>query len=377
MRNFILTSESVTAGHPDKLCDRISDAMVDACLAGDARQGCVAECAVATGVVFLSLRHGGTLDFDPAALARRVVAEAGYPEAAGARTTVVLDAVATPELAGPEAAGRALAGQMATVFGYACDHTEERMPWPIWAAHRVARALEAAGRHGGLGWLLPDAGVQVAVRFEDRRPVALGAVAVTLHGGDGAPEGEALAAAVRAEVLGPALAGAGLAFGDDVRVVVRRLPGPGGPATHSGLTGRKAATDGYGGFVRQGSSALSGKDPSRIDRTAAYAARQAAVSAVAAGLARECEVQLSYVAGDAGPVSLETDSFGTGTVPDEEITALLGRAIDFRAGAIAERLGLWELPRAREGRFYRELAAYGQAGRPELDLPWDRPVPLG
>jgi S-adenosylmethionine synthetase len=379
MRNFVLTSESFTEGHPDKLCDQISDAVIDASLSTAPGAGCVAECAIATGVVFLSIRHGAPLGFDPAVLARGVMSECGYPDSSRAgQTTVILDTVETPEIAGPFDRGPLRATRMTTAFGHACRQTEARMPWPVDAAHRIAARLDAArAEDEDLAWLSPDAQVQVAVRFEARRPVALDAVALTLCAEAAAPEGEALGEEMRARILEPLFAGGTPALDERTRLVARRAGGPCGPSAHSGLTGRKGSDDGYGGFVRQGSSALSGKDPSRIDRTAAYAARQAAVSLVAAGLAEDVEVQLSWVAGDEGPASVEVDSFGTGERPDEALSDLLCGAMDFRIAAILERLDLWGLPEARGGRFYRELARYGHFGRADLDLPWDRPVELG
>jgi S-adenosylmethionine synthetase len=378
MRDFVLSSESMTAGHPDKLCDQISDAMVDACLAGDPPTGCVAECAIATGIVFLSIRHGRPLGFDPAALARRVLAEAGYGATARqANTTVVLDTVETAELPGPTAPDAARAGHMTTAFGYACDHTEAQMPWPIWAAHRLTRRLQAIRREDGFAWLAPDAQVQVAARFEDRRPVGVRGIAITFHADDPCPTGAELEELIRRAVVAPAFDGVPMQPAADTRLVVQREAGRGGPDAHAGLTGRKTGDDSYGGFCRQGSSALSGKDPSRIDRVAAYAARQAAVSVLAAGLARECEVQLSYVAGDEGPGGLEVDTFDSGRVPDAEIERTLARALDLRVGAIVERLGLWSLPSARGGRFFRDLACNGHFGRTDLDPPWERPVHLG
>lgn len=378
MRDFVLSSESMTAGHPDKLCDQISDAMVDACLAGDPATGCVAECAIATGIVFLSVRHGRPLGFDPAALARRVLAETGYEETAQqASTTVMLDTVEARELRGPLAnPERVRAGHMTTAFGYACDHTDVRMPWPIWAAHRLTRRLQVARGEDGLAWLSPDCQVQVAARFEDRQPVGVRGIAITFFADEGCPAGSPLEDIFWQKVIAPAFEGAPVQPDADTRLVLQRETGVGGPGAHSGLTGRKMGDDCYGGFCRQGSSALSGKDPSRIDRVAAYAARQAAVSVLAAGLARECEVQLSYVTGDAGPVSLEVDSFGSGDVADAEIKRMLEHALDFRVGGIVERLGLWSLPAARGGRFFRDLASYGHFGRSDLDAPWERPVPL-
>ena len=206
--------------------------------------------------------------------------------------------------------------------------------------------------------------------------MAVRGIAITFYADGPCPSGAELERALGEAVVAPALDGQALQPDKATRVVVQREPGRGGPGAHAGLTGRKTGDDSYGGFCRQGSSALSGKDPSRIDRIAAYAARQAAVSVLAAGLARECEVQLSYVAGDEGPASLEIDTFESGELPDAEIERTLARALDFRVGTIIERLDLWSLPRARGGRFFRDLARHGHFGRPELDLPWDRPVPL-
>jgi S-adenosylmethionine synthetase len=377
MKDFVLTSEAMTAGHPDKLCDQISDAMIDACLMASPPIGCNAECAIASGIVFLSIRHGPGLEVDPADLARRVLGEAGYPEAEGpGRTTVMLDLVEAAELEGPIAAEAMRTSHMTTAFGYACDQTAERLPWPIWAAHRIRGQLEQAIGKPPFTALTPDAEVQVAVRFAERRPVALAAVALNVFTTEASEPDDALAAQLRARVVAPALEAAAIRPDAATRFVVRRVPGAGGSKAHAGLTGRKVANDTYGGFVRQSSSALSGKDPSRIDRIAAYAARQAAVSAVAAGLARECEVQLSYVAGDREPISFEVDSFATGIVPDPEIAATLAGTLDFRIGAIVERLALWDLPRRHNGRFYRDLARATHVGRSDLALPWDVPVTL-
>jgi len=377
MRDFVLTSESVTAGHPDKLCDQISDAMVDSCLSADPQLGCVTECAIASGVAFLSLRHSGTLTFDPVALARRVLAEAGYAQdGAPSPTTVMLDTVEAPALTGPQPGIPARANRMTTAFGYACEQTPALMPWPIWAAHQIGTGLDALMREPDASGLWPDAQVQVAVRFEARRPVEITGIALTLCTDAPGHSEAALRELIEARVIEPAFAGSALRPDAGTRLVIQRIAARGGPAAHSGLTGRKVGDDCYGGYVRQSSSALSGKDPGRIDRIAAYAARQGAVSVVAAGLARECEVQLSFVAGDVRPISLETDSFGSGRIPDTEISALLSNRIDFSVSAIAERLALWDLPRRNGGRFYQRLACHGHFGRADLDLPWDRALSL-
>jgi S-adenosylmethionine synthetase len=363
VRNFVMTSESVTVGHPDKLCDQISDAVIDACLTAGTGRRVVVECALATGIVFLSVR--GTVDppCDLAALARRVISDAGY-DVTGGNPTVMLD------LAPDHDDGPAQRGQMTTAFGYACDHSADRMPLPIRAAHRLTRAMDDARRNGRLPWLLPDAQAQVAVAFIDRRPVALPAIALAfgVHGTLGAA---AMEAALRAEVIAPAFAGSAIVPDDKTRLICLAMPDIAGAEAHSGQTGRKTADDCYGGFARHSAAALSGKGPGRIDRTAQYAARQAACAVLAAGLAQECEVQLSYVLGDESPASVEVDSFDSGQISDDRIARRLAERFDFRAGAIAERMCLWTLPGTRGGRFYRDLAVYGHMARQDLSAPWE------
>lgn len=370
MRDFVITSESVTAGHPDKLCDQISDAVVDAYLAAGARAGVVAECALASGVAFLSVRAGNEAPVDLAALARRVIAEAGYNAGGPGRApTVMLDLSHSAELE-DVAVPPMYARHMVSAFGYACGQTHTRMPYPAWAAHRLTAAMDAARRQGRLEWLVPDAQAQVAVGFADREPVALRAIALTFGVADNRDEAQ-LQQDLLEEVIRPALAGQGPEMTAQTRLVLVPVRGPSGPAAHSGLTGRKAADDAYGSFIRRSGPALSGKDPSRIDRIAAYAARQAARAVVTAGLAGECEVQLSYIVGDEGPASVEVDSYGSGAVSDDRISERLREVMDFRVGAIVESMGLWDLPGVRNGRFYRDLATYGHMGRDDLSAPWE------
>ncbi|MGC9367999.1 MAG: methionine adenosyltransferase domain-containing protein [Paracoccaceae bacterium] len=370
MRDFVITSESVTAGHPDKLCDQISDAVVDAYLAAGVRAGVVAECALASGVAFLSVRAGAEAPVDLAALARRVIAEAGYNAGGPGRApTVMLDLSHAAEMA-DVAAAPMRARHMVSAFGYACGQTGTQMPYPIWAAHRLTAAMDAARREGRLDWLVPDGQAQVAVGFADRRPVTLRAIALTF-GVAGERDDAQLEQELLDRVVRPALAGQGPEMTGETRLVLAPVRGPTGPAAHSGLTGRKAADDAYGSFIRRSGAALSGKDPSRIDRIAAYAARQAARALVTAGLAGECEVQLSYIVGDEGPASVEVDSYGSGAVPDARLSVRLREVMDFRVGAIVEAMDLWGLPGARDGRFYRDLATYGHLGRDELSPPWE------
>jgi len=365
MRNFILTSESVTAGHPDKLCDQISDAVIDACLMHDPHGSVVAECAISSGVVFLSLR--GTIEppCDLAALARSVIEAAGYPLSDASGPTVMLDI--DPGWSSDASRPRA---QMTTAFGYACDHTPEAMPLSIWAAHRLTGALDAARSEGCLPWLSPDAQAQVAVRHKDRRPVAIPALAMSF-GADPVIDAETAADALRREVVTRAFEGAPLAPDAQTRFVCLPIFGRTGPEAHSGLTGRKMADDTYGGHSRQSAAALSGKGPDRIDRIAQYAARQAARTVLAAGLAQECEVQLCYLLGDSTPASVEVDTFGSGVMDDAVLVSRIKAVFDFRAEAISERLSLAALPARRGGRFYRDLAVGGQMGRADLAAPWE------
>jgi S-adenosylmethionine synthetase len=365
VRDFVLTSDTVTAGHPDKLCDQISDAVIDACLMDDPGARAVAECAISSGVVFLSLRGVASPPCDLAALARDVIARAGYPQASHSALTVMLDL----DHAGHAAPGRPRA-QMTTAFGYACDQTPDAMPFAIWAAHRLNHALAAARSDGRLPWLSPDAQAQVAVRFAERRPVAIPAIALAF-GTDAGVDDSTAADAMRAEVIEPALRETGLAPDADTRFVCWPIVGRGGPAAHAGLTGRKTADDTYGGYARQSAAALSGKGPNRIDRAAQYAARHAARCILAAGLAHECEVQVSYLLGDPAPACVEVDTFGSGTMDDQRLALRLAERFDFRAAAIAERLRLGGLPREHGGSFYSQLAVGGHMGRSDMHPPWE------
>jgi S-adenosylmethionine synthetase len=373
MRDFVMTSDAVTAGHPDKLCDQISDAVVDAWLCESGRAGVNAECALASGVAFLSIRSGSDVSVDAAALARRVVEEAGYdPAEGGAAMTVLLELSRDPSLS-PGQIGTGVARHMVTAFGYACEGSATATPAPIESAHRLATALDAARRDGRLGWLRPDAKAQVAVRYADRRPIAIEAVAMEVRTLEELTQ-ETVETAIRTELVGPVLASCDVPLAEGARLSVIARPGPAGPAVHTGLTGRKTADDGYGSFVRQSGSALSGKDPSRIDRIADYAARHAACGIVSAGLARECEVQLSYVPGQEDAYDVEVDTYGSGALPDADICKRLREVADLRVAAIAERFRLWDLPKERGGAFYRHLAVYGQVGRDDMETPWDAPT---
>jgi S-adenosylmethionine synthetase len=380
---MIFTSESVTPGHPDKLCDRISDAAVDAFLQQDPRARAVVECAVATGIVFIAARFAAEAVVDLPSLARGVIAEAGYVgEGFDARTCSILTSISElPSAARApheedrdedhevEALG---ATEQANVFGYATDETPTLMPAPLVVAHRLARTLDAA--RAALPWLAPDGKTQAGVLYGEGRAVTLSSVALTVATLPGAPGAGSVEAALREHVVVPALAGAPLPMSRSTEVHVN-AGGPfaiGGPSRHAGLTGRKNGIDTYGEAARQSGAALSGKDPSRIDRIGAYAARHAAKCVVAAGLARRCEVHLGYVIGHARPVSVAVECFGTATIGEAEIARRVGASFDFRPAAIERRFALRSRAHAAgEAGFFRPLAVYGQMGREDLAMPWE------
>ena len=372
MRDFVFTSSSVLPGHPDKLCDRVSDAIVDAYLSHDADAHVMAECAIASDVMFLVCHGAPGIPVDHAALARDVVREVGYsaPELDPDRIAVMTNLATLDGQDAPMSGRDLMASNNATVFGYACDHTPDFMPAPIKLAHTLAQSIWNGGLLLGTDSLCPDGQVQVGMAFRDRRPVELTSITVLVD--------PRMASGLRNEDLNQRLLEAARKTGyvpiEQTPSISLNPPGAsllGGPARHPGLTGRKMAVDTYGDFSRQGSSALSGKDVTRIERIGAYAARYAAKNIVAAGLARECEVQLSYSVGVKEPVSVETDSFGTGELSDAEITAALKASFDFRPGAISEYFDLARLPARRDGTFYRRLTAFGQVGERDFAVPWE------
>jgi S-adenosylmethionine synthetase len=384
--DYIFMSESVTAGHPDKLCDQVSDGVVDHVLGLDANAGIIAECAVASGVLFISAHYATRYALAIPDVARDVMRAVGYPtdifdpDACAIMTSFMdhterdyverdLDALAEDEL------NAMTAKDNATVFGYACDHTEALMPLPIWLAHQLARRLDEQEVRGALPDLLPDAKTQVGIEFVDGRPRRLYSLTLETSQREAErPRPARLREALMEQVIRPVLAASPLQGDADTRIFINP-EGPvlgAGPAVHSGLTGRKTGIDTYGEYARHSGAALSGKDPLRVDRIGAYAGRWAAKSVVAAGLARECQVQLSYSIGSPGPVSVRIRSFGTGRVDDAEIARRIAAAFDFRVGAIIRDLGLRRLPAERRGGFYRRLAVYGHMGRDDVDVPWER-----
>ncbi len=386
--NFIFTSESALEGHPDKLCDQISDAVVDHVLRQDPYSAIVAETAVSTAVVFIAARFASKAKVDFSYIARQTIEQIGYHrDSFNAQTCSIISSLR--ELPVDEQCYRderdlsdgeidaIPARNQATLFGFACNQSADLMPLPIFLAHKLSRQADAVRRQGRLPYLGADGKTQVAVEYRGRRPARVHSLTVIASqnkpASRGGPELRRLETDIRETVVGPAFQEEEIRPDDQTQIFVNPDGpfSPGGPAVHSGLTGRKGGVDTYGEYARQSGAALSGKGPMRIDRIGAYAARYAAKNVVAAGLAEECEVQLSYSIGLPKPVSIQVATFGTGKIPEDKIAALLERHFDFRVGGIIRQFTLRFLP-ALQGEFYRKLAVYGHVGRQDLDLPWER-----
>ncbi|MCI8624302.1 MAG: methionine adenosyltransferase [Provencibacterium sp.] len=373
MANYFFTSESVTEGHPDKLCDQLSDAVLDAYLAGDSGSRVACECFAQTGMVMVMGEVTSSAAVDIPALAREVITGIGYTGSEmgfDGNTCAVITSLdrQSPDIAqgvsrGETGADSVGAGDQGMMFGYACDETEEYMPLTAVLSHRLTRRL-AEARRTCLPYLRPDGKAQVTVEYDGYRPVRIDAVVVSSqHSPD--VEMETLRADIRREVIEKVLPAGML----DERTKYFINPTGrfviGGPMGDTGLTGRKIIVDTYGGWGRHGGGAFSGKDPTKVDRSAAYAARHIAKNVVGAGLAGRCEVQLSYAIGVAEPVSINVQTFGTGTAADEKIEKAVRRTFDLRPAVIIETLGL-------RRPIYRPLASYGHMGRTDLDLSWEK-----
>ena len=402
MARYVFTSESVTEGHPDKICDQVSDAVLDALLEQDPASRVACETVVNTGLCLITGEVTTTARVDFNTLVRGVIERIGYNGArAGgfdAHSCAVLVALdqQSPDIAqgvneaddhDGDPLDRIGAGDQGIMFGYACDETPELMPLPISLAHRLARRLAEVRHNGSLEYLLPDGKTQVSVVYDNDQPVAIDTILIsTQHTAeiDGVSEEKALRERIAADlwshVVLPATADLPLKpsrEAEGATAATRFLVNPtgkfvvGGPQGDAGLTGRKIIVDTYGGYARHGGGAFSGKDPTKVDRSAAYAARYVAKALVAAGLARKAEVQLSYAIGVAKPVSILVESFGTGRLDNDSLTALVQEHFDLRPGAIIETFSLRDLPQQRGGRFYQDVAAYGHFGRSDLNLPWE------
>jgi S-adenosylmethionine synthetase len=384
-KDFMFTSESVTEGHPDKLCDQISDGIVDQFLEHDPFSRVIAECAVATSIIFIAARFASDATIDFPAVARKVINQIGYESAAfsGKTCSIITSLRELPSDAyrsfdemnlTDEEIGNIPVKNQVTAFGFACNQTPAFMPLPIWLAHKLSRRLTSVRLQNILPYIAPDGKTQVGIEFRNRRPFRIHTITVIAsQNNPEEPNLKKLRDQIMEHVIHPVFRDEAIVPDSRSRIFVNP-DGPfitGGPSVHSGLTGRKNAIDTYGEYSRHSGAALSGKDPLRIDRVGAYAARYAAKNVVAARLADECEIQLSYSIGIAGPVSIQVETFGTGKVSDEEIALLVERTFDFRLAAIVRQFNLRYLPSTVKGGFYRKLASYGHVGRMDIGLPWE------
>ena len=388
-KDFIFTSESVTEGHPDKLCDQISDAIVDRFLQQDPYSSVIAECAVSQSIVFIALVFSSNAFIDIANVARNIINQVGYddPPFSGRSCTALTSIKELPlarklrfdetRLTEEEIDRITVRHNQVNAFGFACDQTPAFMPLPIWLAHKVARRLTSVRFTKILPYLAPDGKTEVGVEYRNGRPHRIYSITIQVcqkkpSEGD-VPHLTALENDIRETVIDPSFHGEEIMPDAKTRIFIQP-EGPDigcGPTMHSGLTGRKNAIDTYGEYSRHSGAALSGKDPRRIDRIGAYAARYAAKNVVAAGLADECEVHLSYSIGLSHPVSIQVETFGTGKITEAGIVALLKEHFDFRPVGIMRQFKLRHLPGSIKGGFYRKLAAYGHVGRMDIGLPWE------
>lgn len=397
--SYLFTSESVTEGHPDKVCDQISDAILDAVLTQDPESRCATECTASTGLVLIIGELTTKASIDIQKIARRVITDIGYIGEGGggfdATSCAILTAInkQSPDIA--DGVSHALesrsktsadkydeigAGDQGMMFGFACNETPELMPMAISAAHRLARRLSEVRKNKTLPYLRPDGKTQVSIEYKDNVPTRIDSIVIsTQHDPtiDSLTSNEEiqlrLASDLKAYVINPSFADLSIKPDDRTRYLINPSVRfvVGGPHGDSGLTGRKIIVDTYGGYARHGGGSFSGKDPTKVDRSAAYATRHVAKNIVAAGLASRCEVQIAFAIGVARPVSVNVTTFGTGKVPDFEITKVVQKIFDLRPAAIISTFNLRNLPSKNNGKFYENVAAYGHFGRPDLDLPWE------
>lgn len=378
----LFTSESVTEGHPDKVCDQISDAILDAILTDDPQGRVAAETTVNTGYAMVMGEISTKCYIDITKIARKVITDIGYDcaeygydgnscailtsidEQSGDISMGVDDALEDRGSVKADKYDQIGAGDQGLMFGYACDETPELMPMPIALAHKLTRKLAEVRKSGELSFLRPDGKSQVTVEYDDDRVVRIDTVLVSSQHDPDVSEDD-LRDGIIEKIIRPTIPEA--LIDENTRFLVNPTGRfvIGGPVGDSGLTGRKIIVDTYGGMARHGGGAFSGKDPTKVDRSASYMARYAAKNLVAAGLARKCEIQVAYAIGVARPVSIAVDSFGTGSVSDEKLSRIVEKHFDFRPAAIIEHLDLRKP-------IYKQVAAYGHFGRTDIDLTWER-----
>ena len=380
MSKILFTSESVTEGHPDKICDAISDAILDAYLEQDPMSRVACETMATTGLIMISGEITSTASVDVQKIARETVRRIGYDRAKygfDCDTCAVISAIhgQSPDIAmgvnksleakeGDDSRFDTGAGDQGLIFGYACDETKELMPLPISLAHKLAQKLTAVRKTGVLPYLRADGKTQVTVEYNDGIPTRIDAIVISSQH-DAAVELSQIREDLIREVIVPTI-DAGL-MDENTRIYINPTGRfvIGGPNGDTGLTGRKIIVDTYGGYARHGGGAFSGKDPTKVDRSAAYAARYVAKNVVAAGLASKCEVQIAYAIGVAKPISVLVDTFGTATIDEDKIAAAVSKVFDLRPAAIIEML---ELRRP----IYQPLSAYGHLGREDLNVVWEK-----
>lgn len=380
-RKWYFTSESVTEGHPDKICDKISDGVLDALLAQDPMSRVACETTVTTGMIHLMGEITSTAQVDFASIARETVREIGYDRAKygfdcdtcavmvsidkqSADIAMGVDAAQEAKAGSTEAAAGIGAGDQGMMFGYACDETEELMPLAIQLAHSLAKQLTNVRKNGTLSYLRPDGKTQVTVEYEDDKINRVEAIVVSSQH-DGGITLEQIRKDIIDNVIVPIIPAELLDENTKIYINPTGRFVVGGPQGDSGLTGRKIIVDTYGGYGRHGGGAFSGKDPTKVDRSAAYAARYVAKNIVKAGLAKKCEIEISYAIGVATPLSVTAETFGTETVSQEVIDAVIKKFFDLRPGAIIEKFGL-------RRPIYKQIAAYGHMGREDLNMPWEK-----
>ena len=371
-RNLLFTSESVSEGHPDKVADQISDAVVDAIIDKDPRARIACETLVTTGMAVIAGEISTEAIIDVPAIARETIRNIGYTSSdigfdAGTCAVVVSLDKQSPDIAmGVDETGSKEqgAGDQGLMFGYACDETDALMPAPIAYAHRLVRRQSEVRKSGRISWLRPDAKSQITFRYEDGKPSAVKAVVLsTQHSPD--IDINELREAVMEEIIKPVVPKEWINKDTIFHINPTGRFVIGGPLGDCGLTGRKIIVDTYGGMARHGGGAFSGKDPSKVDRSASYAARYVAKNIVAAGLARRCEIQISYAIGVAEPTSISVETFGTSTIEEAKLVASIRKHFDLRPKGIITTLDLLRP-------IYRQTAAYGHFGRTDIELPWEQ-----